>query len=156
MKLPADSALTHVERQRRYRASRDLLSIDVRRKTVEAISALRLRTGMTTDAVIAAAAATLAAKLDKTVLSGRPTTKPGRQSQVGNQPNAQGESPGNQTPCGMGNGHSAESITGRICSDRADSQPVAQPNSFPSGKAGGSADTLPPQGDLFGDSILTD
>jgi hypothetical protein len=164
MQLPSELALSHVERQRRYRASRDLLSIDIQRKTAEAISALRFRTGMTANAIIAVAVAAFAAQLDKT-LPGRPRAKLGRQSQDGSrsrtpggQPSSasshrnssQGESPVNQTPRGMGSGNSAKTITGGRRSNQADNRPVAQPDSSLSGNG---SDTLPSQGilDLFGE-----
>jgi hypothetical protein len=59
------------ERQKRYRASHDLLSIDIRRETVEAISKLRVQMGLSTDAVIKAALAALTQHLNKKAPSGR-------------------------------------------------------------------------------------
>lgn len=52
------------ERQRRYRASRRLVSIDVHRTTADTLAALRARTGLTTDAVIAASLSALTVTLD--------------------------------------------------------------------------------------------
>ena len=59
-----ESPLSPAERQRRYRAARRLVSIDVGRQTVETLGTLRARTGMTTDGLIARSLAMLAAKLD--------------------------------------------------------------------------------------------
>jgi hypothetical protein len=65
MRLSNKAPLSPAERQKRYRASRDLLSIDIRRETVEAISKLRVQTGLATDAVIKAALLALTERLNK-------------------------------------------------------------------------------------------
>lgn len=63
--FPKSSRLSGVERQRRHRSARDLVSIDVSRDTLELIRVLRRRTKLTNDGVIAAAAEALATTLEK-------------------------------------------------------------------------------------------
>jgi hypothetical protein len=74
MRLSNKVPLSPAERQKRYRASRDLLSIDLRRETVEAISKLRVQMGLPTDAVIKAALLALTKQLNKK--AGRRTASP--------------------------------------------------------------------------------
>jgi hypothetical protein len=73
MRLSNKAPLSPAERQKRYRASRDLLSIDIRRETVEALSKLRVQTGLATDAVIKAALLALTERLNKKAPSRRRT-----------------------------------------------------------------------------------
>jgi len=51
------------ERQRRYRASRLLVSIDITRATADALAALRVQTGLPTDALVAASLRAMSATL---------------------------------------------------------------------------------------------
>lgn len=64
MPEPKEAPVSATERQRRYRDSRHLVSIDVGRQTVDTLGTLRARTGMTTDALIATSLAVFAAELD--------------------------------------------------------------------------------------------
>ena len=59
------SPLSPAERQKRYRATRRLVSIDVSREVTEQLSALRGRTSMTTDALISTSLAAFATSLDR-------------------------------------------------------------------------------------------
>lgn len=63
-KAPTPLPLTGSQRQQRYRAAQKLCSIDVSRATLAALEALRARTGLSTDKVIAAALERLIAHLD--------------------------------------------------------------------------------------------
>jgi hypothetical protein len=79
--------LSGTERQRRYRASRSLVSIDIGQKTAAALGLLRARTSMTTDALVAASLVALASKLDE---EARQDAPPSRRSGTGRLPRSTG------------------------------------------------------------------
>lgn len=168
MQESKESPLSPAERQKRYRATRGLVSIDVGREVTEQLNGLRGRTGMTTDALISASLAAFAASLDNKpppaarrarsdVLAGAsPTpraTKLSKPRAPDQERRRQHPSPGDSGVNAAVRGKRASPIAGRHTAKRAQEEGEAEASSTavrrrrPSRRAPGFKGNL----DLFGD-----